>query len=284
MIMKNINKAIIPVAGLGTRFLPITKSVPKPLLPVINKPIIEYAVREASELGINEIALVISPRMAEVPEYFNFQHEYINELKKRDNVDNLNLLKSISNLAKITTLIQNDPIGPGDAILKAKEFCNNESFLVIFPDDLIFNNISASSQILSDYYNFGHSVIALTKIETSQIPFKGIVEMVEYKKSHKIINVIEKPSLEDAPSDISILGRYIFTSEIFNFLEKCENEVNGEFQITDAIQMLIKNSVVLGNLIDGYHADTGTPEGMLKAIIKTAKSDPQLRKVIDELI
>ena len=282
--MKKINKAIIPVAGLGTRFLPITKSVPKPLLPVINKPIIEYAVREASELGINEIALVISPRMAEVPEYFNFQHEYISELKKRDNVDNLNLLKSISNLAKITTLIQNDPIGPGDAILKAKDFCNNESFLVIFPDDLIFNNVSASSQILSDYFNFGHSVIALTKIETSQIPFKGIVEMVEYKKSHKIINVIEKPSLEEAPSDISILGRYIFTSEIFNFLEKCENEVNGEFQITDAIQMLIKNSVVLGNLIHGYHADTGTPEGMLRAIIKTAKSDPQLKKVIDELI
>lgn len=282
--MKKINKAIIPVAGLGTRFLPITKSVPKPLLPVLNKPIIEYAIREASELGINDIALVISPNMAEVPEYFNFQHKYIDELKKKNNQDNINLLKSISKLAKVTTLVQESPIGPGDAILKAKEFCNNEPFLIIFPDDLIFNNESASSQILNDYYNFGHSVIALTKIEKSQIPFKGIVEMVNCNNYNKIINVIEKPSLQEAPSNISILGRYIFNPEIFNFLEKCKNGTNGEFQITDAIKMLINNSVVIGNIIDGYHADCGTPEGMLKAIIKSAKSDPKLSKVLDELI
>ena len=283
--MKKINKAIIPVAGLGTRFLPITKSVPKPLLPVINKPIIEYAVREASELGINEIVLIISPNMREVADYFNFKHEYVTELRKKNNQDDVNLLKSISNLARITTLVQEDPIGPGDAILRAKEFCNNEPFLLIFPDDLIFNNESASSQILNDYYKYGHSVIGLTKIEESQIPFKGIVQIADYKtNSHKILNVIEKPNIKDAPSDISILGRYIFTSEIFNFLEKCKNGANGEFQITDAIFMLIKNSVVLGKIIDGYHADCGTPEGMLKAIIKTAKLDPKLSKIIDQLI
>ncbi|MFL2664866.1 MAG: UTP--glucose-1-phosphate uridylyltransferase [Dehalococcoidia bacterium] len=283
--MKKIKKAVIPVAGLGTRFLPITKSVPKPLLPVIDKPIIEYAVREASNLGINEIALVISPNMNEVVNYFNFNHQYINQLKKINNTEQIKKLETISNLAKVTEIIQENPIGPGDAILQAKEFCNNEPFLVIFPDDLVFDQLSASAQILNEYNKYGNSVIGLIKIHESQIPFKGIVDISSYDKNTNQINyVVEKPTIKNAPSDISILGRYIFTSDIFNYLEKCKNSVNGELQITDAIQMLIKNSLVLGKIISGYHADCGSPEGMLRAIIKAAKSDPVLSKVIDELI
>jgi len=282
--MKKIKKAVIPVAGLGTRFLPITKSVPKPLLPVIDKPIVEYAVREAAELGIDEIAIVISPSMKEVSDYFNFNHEYINKLKEKNDVKNIKKLKSITKLAKITEIVQKNPIGPGDAILHSKEFCNNDPFLVIFPDDLVFNKISASAQILNDYNEYGNSVIGLIKIHESQIPFKGIVDITTLDKTTNKINyVVEKPSLQKAPSDISILGRYIFTPDIFTYLEKCQNSLNGELQITDAIQMLIKHSLVLGKIIKGYHADCGSPEGMLRAIIKVAKADPNLKKVIDEL-
>ena len=280
-----ITKAVIPVGGLGTRFLPATRTVPKPLLPVLNVPVIEYAVREAADAGITDVAIVISPGMESVIDYFNNQIVLESELHSHGRTELLESQREITSLANIVTVYQNEPKGPGHAIFQARGFCAGDSFLVIFPDDVIFNTISATEQLLEVYREHGGSVIAVTKTAKEIIHTKGVVGG-SYTADGviSIDQLIEKPAPETAPSNLAIVARYILNNDVFDHLADVRSGAGGEIQITDAIAAMIGNSPVHARQVVGFHADTGNPGGMLQAAIYLAKRDPGLASIVQRML
>jgi len=276
-----ITKAVIPVGGLGTRFLPATRTVPKLLLPVLNVPVIEYAVREAAAAGVRDIAIVMSPGMESVAEYFQSQTVLEQELKARGRDELLEAQLEIASLASVTTVYQHEPRGPGHAILQAREFCDGEPFVTIFPDDVIIHDTSATEQLLQVYRQYGGSVIAATEAPDEIVHTKGIIGGTEVGEGvYSVDALVEKPSREEAPSNLAIVGRYILDNGVFDYLNEERTGAGGEIQITDAIASLIGNSPVHARRLAGFHADTGNPGGMLEAAIHVAKQDPELADVV----
>ena len=276
-----ITKAVIPVGGLGTRFLPATRTIPKPLLPVLNVPVIEYAVREAAAAGITDIAIVMSPGMESVADYFGNQAVLERELKARGRDELLEAQLEIASLANIMTVYQHDPKGPGHAILQARDFCKGEPFVALFPDDLIINEPSATEQLMQVYREHGGSVIAVSPTANEIIHTKGVVGVRTFGSDvHEVDSLVEKPKLEDAPSNLGIIARYILDNEVFEYLSKKHIGANGEIQITDAIASLLGNSPIHAREISGFHADTGNPSGMLQAAIHAAKQDPAMAEIV----
>ncbi|MDA1280406.1 MAG: UTP--glucose-1-phosphate uridylyltransferase [Chloroflexi bacterium] len=278
---KPITKAVIPVGGLGTRFLPDTRTVPKPLLPVLNVPVIEYAVREASAAGATDIAIVMSPGMESVAEYFEPQVVLERELRARDRKELLDAQLEIAALARITTVYQREPRGPGHAILQAREFCDGEAFITIFPDDVIIHEPSATEQLMQVYREHGGSVIAVNEAPDEIVHTKGIVGGSDLGKGvYRVNALVEKPDLKDAPSNLAIVARYILDNAVFSYLAEERTGAGGEIQITDAIASLLGVSPIHARKIEGFHADTGNPGGMLEAAIHVARQDPQLADVV----
>jgi UTP--glucose-1-phosphate uridylyltransferase len=279
--MPPITKAVIPVGGLGTRFLPATRTVPKHLLPVLNVPVIEYAVREAAAAGVTDIAIVMSPGMESVVDYFG-RHEVLERgLKKRGRDELLEAQLELASLANVSAVYQYDPKGPGHAILQAREFCDGEAFVTIFPDDVIIHETSATEQLMQVYREHGGSVIAVTEAPDEIVHTKGIVGGTAVGDDVYSVDVmVEKPALEDAPSNLAIVARYILDNAVFDYLAEERSGAGGEIQITDAIAALLGNSPVHARQISGFHADTGNPEGMLEASIYVAKQDPDLAEVV----
>jgi UTP--glucose-1-phosphate uridylyltransferase len=276
-----VTKAVIPVGGLGTRFLPATRTIPKPLLPVLNVPVIEYAVREAAEAGITDIAIVMSPGMESVADYFGNQDVLERELRARGRDELLEAQLEIASLANVTTVYQHDPKGPGHAILQAREFCDGEPFVTIFPDDVIIHETSATEQLMQVYREHGGSVIAVTEAPDEIVLTKGIVGGAEIGEGVYSVDVmVEKPALEDAPSNLAIVARYVLDNAVFDYLAEERSGAGGEIQITDAIASLLGNSPIHARKISGFHADTGNPGGMLEAVIHAAKQDPELAEIV----
>lgn len=276
-----ITKAVIPVGGLGTRFLPATRTVPKLLLPVLNVPVIDYAVREAAEAGVTDIAIVMSPGMESVTDYFQHQAVLERELRARGRDEMLEAQLEIASLANVTTVYQHEPRGPGHAILQARDFCDGEAFVTFFPDDVIINETSATEQLLQVYRQHGGSVIAVAEAPDEIVHTKGIVGGTAAGDGVYSVNeLVEKPSLEDAPSNLAIVGRYVLDNAVFDYLAEERSGAGGEIQITDAIASLIGNSPVHARKFDGFHADTGNSGGMLEAAIHVAKQDPELAEVV----
>jgi len=279
--MPTITKAVIPVGGLGTRFLPATRTVPKPLLPVLNVPVIEYAVREAAEAGVTEVAIVMSPGMESVADYFGNQEILERELKDRGRNELLEKQLEIASLADVTTVYQHDPKGPGHAILQARDFCQGEAFVTIFPDDVIINDVSATEQLMQVYREHGGSVLAVSEASDEIIHTKGVVGGTRVGSGvHEVDTLVEKPALEDAPSNLAIVARYILDNTVFDYLAEEHAGVGGEIQITDAIASLLGKSPIHAREINGFHADTGNPGGMLQAAIHVAKQDPELADIV----
>ncbi|HIF73197.1 MAG TPA: UTP--glucose-1-phosphate uridylyltransferase [Dehalococcoidia bacterium] len=279
--MPPITKAVIPVGGLGTRFLPATRTVPKHLLPVLNVPVIEYAVREAAAAGVTDIAIVMSPSMESVVDYFGNQPVLERELKARGRDELLEAQLELASLANVSAVYQYDPKGPGHAILQAREFCDGEAFVTIFPDDVIIHETSATEQLMQVYREHGGSVIAVTESPDEIVHTKGIVGGTAIGDDvYSVDVVVEKPALEDAPSNLAIVARYILDNGVFDYLAEERSGVGGEIQITDAIAALLGNSPVHARQISGFHADTGNPGGMLEAAIYVAKQDPKLAEVV----
>jgi UTP--glucose-1-phosphate uridylyltransferase len=279
--MPPITKAVIPVGGLGTRFLPATRTVPKHLLPVLNVPVIEYAVREAAAAGVTDIAIVMSPGMESVVDYFGRDEVLERELKKRGRDELLEAQLELASLANVSAVYQYDPKGPGHAILQAREFCDGEAFVTIFPDDVIIHETSATEQLMQVYREHGGSVIAVTEAPDEIVHTKGIVGGTAVGDDVYSVDVmVEKPALEDAPSNLAIVARYILDNAVFDYLAEERSGAGGEIQITDAIAALLGNSPVHARQISGFHADTGNPEGMLEASIYVAKQDPDLAEVV----
>ena len=241
-----IRKAVLPVAGFGTRFLPASKAIPKEMLPIIDKPLIQYAVEEAIHIGVNEIIFITSPEKYSIKKHFDKNMHFESRLKisgKTEMIKKLN--PAIFSGIKFHYIDQKEQNGLGHAILQAQEVIGDHSFAVLLPDDLFFSEETCLDQLLNSYQETNSSVIAVNKIGREEIHKYGVIKPGEIKnKSIKIEDIIEKPSFENAPSDIAVCGRYIFKPSIFKFLNTTNFDKSGEIQLTDAIKALLKLSLI----------------------------------------
>lgn len=266
--MKKIRKCVIPVAGMGTRFLPATKATPKEMLPIIDKPTIQYIIEEAVASGIEEILLITSPYKNSVIDHFDKSYELESRLKENGKLDKLELVKSISELAKFTFIRQGEPKGSGHAIKLAKSFIGNEPFAVMYGDDIIKADVPVLKQLIDMYEKNDCNVIGVQEVDHSLVYKYGIIEYAD--NEGKIKRLVEKPSLEEAPSNDAGLGRYIVKPEIFDELENLETGANGEYQFSDAMLKLMQKQDFYACKFDGEYFDIGNQLGYLKANVAYA--------------
>ena len=266
--MKKIRKCVIPVAGMGTRFLPATKATPKEMLPIIDKPTIQYIIEEAVASGIEEILLITSPYKNSVIDHFDKSYELESRLKENGKLDKLELVKSISDLAKFTFIRQGEPKGSGHAIKLAKSFVGDEPFAVMYGDDIIKAEVPVLKQLIDVYEEKDCNVIGVQEVDHSLVYKYGIIEYAD--NEGKIKRLVEKPTLEDAPSNDAGLGRYIVKPEIFDELENLEAGANGEYQFSDAMRKLMQKQDFYACKFDGEYFDIGNQLGYLKANVAYA--------------
>ena len=261
-----IRKAIFPVAGLGTRFLPATKCVPKEMLTVLDRPIIEWSVIEAFKSGIEQVIFVTSSKKNLILEHFDRSILLEENLKKKNKNKELDLVRSQTQLGEIVSVIQSEPKGLGHAVWCARNLIGNEKFAVILPDDIINAKKPVLKQMIELETKVGGSVIGVEKIPKADSKKYGIMRIKKkFENYFSIRDIVEKPEPKDAPSDLSVIGRYILESEIFTFLNKQKIGVGGEIQLTDGIQYLLKNKNVFGYEFKGKRFDCGSKLGFIKA-------------------
>ncbi len=261
-----IRKAIIPVAGLGTRFLPATKAVPKELLPIVDKPAIQYIVEEAIESGIEEIVLVTGRGKQNILDYFDRSPELEEVLIKRGKLEMADHLRKISELAEFVTVLQSQPLGLGHAVLCARDVIGNEPFVVCLPDDLIDSEVPCVKQMIEVYEKHQYPIIAVQEVPDDQIDQYGIIQSkIMSEKLHRVENLVEKPLLHEAPSRLGIVGRYLLSPDIFKILKETKPSTDGEIQLTDALRELAKISPMLALEFEGTRYDTGDKLGFIKA-------------------
>ena len=261
-----IRKAIFPVAGLGTRFLPATKCVPKEMLTVLDRPIIEWSVIEAFKSGIEQVIFVTSSKKNLILEHFDRSILLEENLKKKNKNKELDLVRSQTQLGEIVSVIQSEPKGLGHAVWCARNLIGNEKFAVILPDDIINAKKPVLKQMIELETKVGGSVIGVEKIPKADSKKYGIMKIKKkFENYFSIKDIVEKPEPKDAPSDLSVIGRYILESEIFTFLNKQKIGVGGEIQLTDGIQYLLKNKNVFGYEFKGERFDCGSKLGFIKA-------------------
>ncbi|MEE8363619.1 MAG: UTP--glucose-1-phosphate uridylyltransferase [Dehalococcoidia bacterium] len=270
-----LRKAVIPAAGLGTRFLPVTRAVPKPLLPVLDKPLIQYAVEEAAAAGIREIALVVSPGMEAIAEYFAPQPALERALAEKGDDARLAQQQAINELAEVRALVQAEPRGLGHAVLMAREFVGDETFAVFLPDDIIWSGRPAIRQLMDVAERYGGSVLAGKRVPMDLVPNLGIIDGEEVdQRVYRVRALVEKPPVEEAPSDLAIIGRYVLSPSVFEHIERGEAGALGEIQLTDAIAALISDEPVHACAFEGHHIDAGTPPGLFQAALYEAARRP----------
>ena len=271
-----VNKVVFPVAGLGSRFLPATKSIPKEMLPIIDKPLIQYAVDEALDAGFSELIFITGNTKRAIQDHFKFNPDLnISNLTE----DKKNFLSEMHRVipshVSCKYIIQDEPLGLGHAILQAKEAIGEDPFAVVLADDLIDSKQGVLKQMLDHYNDENSSIISVQKIMKSESINYGIIEFKEVNKDlMKIINIVEKPSPENAPSNYGVVGRYILSSKIFSMLDKVSAGVGNEIQLTDAIKLLLKTNPIYSYKFSGTRHDCGTKIGFIKANIAFALNDP----------
>ena len=271
-----VNKVVFPVAGLGSRFLPATKAIPKEMLPIIDKPLIQYAVDEAIDAGFSELIFITGNTKRAIQDHFKFNPDL--------NISNLTVDKKkfLSEMHRVIPshvsckyIIQDEPLGLGHAILQAKEAIGEDPFAVVLADDLIDSKQGVLKQMLDHYKDENSSIISVQKIMKSESINYGIIEFKEVNKDlMKIIDIVEKPSPENAPSNYGVVGRYILSSKIFSMLDKVSAGVGNEIQLTDAIKLLLKTNPIYSYKFSGTRHDCGTKIGFIKANIAFALNNP----------
>ena len=290
--MKKIKKAVLPVAGFGTRFLPATKAIPKEMLAIIDKPLIQYAVEEAVSVGAEEIIFITSHTKGSIENHFSSYPELEERLRSSNKLDLLGKIKpSYMEDLKFSYINQEDQKGLGHAISLAKDLVGDEPFSVLLPDDLFISSPSCLQQLASSYNEHGNTIIAVNVIDKKNIHKYGVIDPGDNKLINNevnVFNIVEKPSAEDAPSDIAVCGRYIFNPSIFKFIETVKPDSSGEIQITDAIQLLLEKENVKAKVYDGKKFDCGSKIGYVQATIAMGMKDPEIsdniKKIIRELI
>ena len=284
-----VRKAVVPVAGFGTRFLPATKAVPKALIPVLDTPPIHYAVREAAEAGIEQVVMVLSQGQEAVAGYFGRAEELESALERTGKTEMLELVQGISEMAEISCVYQHEQRGLGDAVLCARPVVGDEPFALLLPDDVIPGGPSTIGRMVQLHTERRASIIALREVPDEMVSNLGIVEADEVgERAYKVSGMVEKPALEDAPSNLAIIGRYVLTPEVFEALDATEPGAGGEIQITDAMSKLIDTQGICGYEFPGVHFDVGTPLGLLKASMHSAlqreEMSEELRAWLNEVL
>ena len=267
----DIRKAVIPAAGFGTRFLPVTRTVPKVMLPVLNEPAIQFSVREAAEAGIEHIVFVISRGQEATDDYFQPVPSLERALEERGNVELLQAMRGISSMARTSVVYQDEQLGLGHAVLMAKDEIGDEPFAVFLPDDIIYADSPPIGEMMRVFAEYGSSVIAVKQAPDAAIPSLGIIDPEPLsERVYRIKGMVEKPRLEDAPSNLAIIGRYVLTPEVFDAIENGRPGAIGEIQLTDAIEAVRAEQGAYAYRIIDDHFDVGTPAGMLKASVYAA--------------
>ena len=268
-----VRKAVFPAAGFGTRFLPATKAIPKEMLAVVDKPIIQYGVEEALAAGCDQIIIVTARGKSSIEDHFDISFELEASLEKRGKKDLLEISRKVSNMARISYVRQKEAKGLGHAVLMAKELVGDEPFAVILPDDVIDAPTPCLKQMIDVFEQVQGSILATMVVEGPAISAYGVLDGKPLADNPRIIDakgMVEKPKLEDAPSKNAIIGRYILTPAIFEQLEKIEPGAGGELQLTDGIKGLLKTEKVYGYNFEGIRHDAGDKLGMLKATVDFA--------------
>lgn len=288
---KRVRKAIIPAAGLGTRFLPATKAMPKEMLPIVDIPAIQYVVEEAVASGIEEILIITNANKHSMENHFDRNYELEERLKTSNKNEAAKMVSDIANLANIYYVRQKEPKGLGHAVLCARSFIGQEPFAVLLGDDIVINSDGepALKQLLNVYSHRYAPVVGVQSVDEKDISKYGIVDPVAgYHSSdgrrYKLNGMIEKPKIEEAPSNMAILGRYVLTPEIFDILERQEIGVSGEIQLTDAIVELMETQVVYAYNFIGKCYDIGDKLGFIKATIDCALSREDLSKKVSDYL
>lgn len=275
--MAKVTKALILAAGLGTRMLPATKAVPKEMLPIVDRPLIQYAVEDAVAAGIDHVIFVIAEGKEAIRDYFGTGTRADLYAKESGDAALVELVQGPATMARYDFVLQDEPRGIAHAVNCAREFVEGEPFALIFPDDLILSQRSCVAQIVDAYDACGGSVIAVHEVPREDIPQYGIVDPVDNANPARLRRVVEKPRIEDAPSTLGIVGRYILSPTIFTHIDRTPPGKNGEMQITDALaSQIAAGEPVCGYRYDGTRYDTGRPAGYLAAQVAAALERPEL--------
>jgi UTP--glucose-1-phosphate uridylyltransferase len=276
-VKQPIRKAVFPAAGLGTRFLPATKAQPKEMLPLVDKPIIQYGVEEAVAAGVSNIILVTGRGKNAIEDHFDVSVELETFLEARGKTDLLAEIRKISNLINFSYVRQGEPLGLGHAVLVTRALVGEEPFAVILGDDVIDAEPPALRQMIDVFHELNGPVLAVERVPREDVSSYGIIDAEEVRPGvYKIRDLVEKPPRSEAPSDLAIIGRYILTPEIFPALEATATDRTGEIQLTNGLRRLLKDQPIYGCRIDGVRHDTGNKLGFLKAVVYFALRRPDL--------
>lgn len=276
---KKIKKAVIPAAGLGTRFLPATKAIPKEMIPILDVPMIQYIVEEAVRSGIEDIVLVTARNKDAIENHFDVHFELEENLRRKEKTALLKLCESTSSLCRLISVRQKNPLGLGHAVLTAAQVIGNEPFAVLLGDDLIDSDKPCTQQLVEVYQKHATSVVGVMEVEPEEVSKYGIIEETEIApRTHKVSGVVEKPSPQEAPSRYAIPGRYILSPEIFPILEKTPPGKGGEIQLTDALAVLAKRDGLIAYQFEGTRFDTGDRLGYLDATLEFSLRRPDLKE------
>ncbi len=279
---KKVRKAVLPVAGLGTRFLPATKAQPKEMLPVVDKPLIQYAVEEAVASGIEDIILVTSHGKDSIEEHFDADHDLISLLESRGKQDEAALVRRTGELANVFSVRQKEPLGLGHAVGCARELVGNEPFAVILPDDIIDSPAPCIQQLLEVHAAHGGCIIATEEVHGPSIEHYGVMAVEPAGDTrwagrlHRVTDMVEKPKASEAPSPYVVIGRYILEPEIFDLIDSTKPGRGGEIQLTDALLAFARQKAVYAFAFEGRHNDAGNKLGFLRATVHYALKHPEL--------
>ena len=282
-----VTKAIFPIAGMGTRFLPATKAIPKEMLTVLDRPVLEWAVIEAAKSGIEQMIFVTSSRKSSIIEHFDRSVLLEDLLKKKKKIKELESINIQHSLGSFSFVNQSEPKGLGHAVLCASKLINkNENFVVILPDDIIMSKVPITKQLidLSKKNNYA-SVIALEAVDKKKVYKYGVIEYSKNQgKSYNIMNLVEKPKVSEAPSNLTIVGRYLLNEKIFTYLKKMKSGYNKEIQLTDSLNELTEEPGLLGLEFDGERFDCGNKLGFIEANLKFGLNDKEIKTELKKII
>ncbi len=277
-MLKKVRKAVIPAAGLGTRFLPATKAMPKEMLPIVDKPTIQYIVEEALASGIEDVLIITGRSKRAIEDLFDRNIELELNLEQGGKIKELEMVKAIGNI-RVHYVRQKEPLGLGHAILCAKQFVGDEPFAVLLGDDVVANDVPALKQLIDVYDKTGASVLGVQEVPQEKVSSYGIVasEPTEDARTFTVHDMVEKPPVEEAPSRLAVLGRYVITPKVFEILEETKPGRGGEIQLTDALKVLAEEESMYAYNFEGRRFDVGDKQGFLEATVETALKRPELR-------
>jgi len=280
-----ITKAVIPAAGLGTRFLPVTKSQPKEMLPVVDKPLIQYCVEEAVQSGIRKIAIITSSSKSSLQEYFRRNPKLERLLDEMGKLELLNEVRKLSSLAEFCYIRQKKALGLGHAILMAEKYIGHEPFAVLLPDNVFDCSTPCIQQLIAAYSKLKAPVIVLGYVDETETERHGIVKSKQVsEREFQIEDLIEKPSPDKAFSNLGVFGRYVFEPDIFEAIKKTTPDERGEIQITDAVKLLLQTKPVFGYLFEGRCYDCGNKLGLIEATVSLALKRPEFSRALKEFL